>query len=64
MRKFIFLPFLFSFCCAFAQNEIKIYPSNWWVGMKNQNLQLMISWEHHWMSNRHIPSQLIIRESE
>jgi glycosidase len=42
MRKFIFLPFLISFCYAFAQNEVKIYPSNWWVGMKNQNLQLML----------------------
>ena len=42
MRKFIFPSFLFSFCCAFAQNEIKIYPSNWWVGMKNPHLQVMI----------------------
>ncbi len=42
MMKFIFLPFLFSFFNAFAQNEIKIYPSNWWVGMKNPHLQLMI----------------------
>jgi hypothetical protein len=42
MRKFIFLPFLFSFFNAFAQNEIKIYPSNWWVGMKNPHLQVLI----------------------
>ena len=42
MRKFIFIPFLFSFCYAFTQNEIKIYPSNWWVGLKNPNLQLML----------------------
>jgi glycosidase len=42
MRKFIFLPFLFSFCSVFAQNEIKIYPANWWVGMKNPHLQVLI----------------------
>jgi neopullulanase len=42
MRKFICLPFLFSFCFCLAQNEIKVYPSNWWVGMKNPHLQLMI----------------------
>jgi glycosidase len=42
MRKFIFLPLLFLFCYVFAQNEIKVYPSNWWVGMKNPHLQVMI----------------------
>lgn len=42
MRKIIFLPFVFLFFNAFAQNEIKIYPSNWWVGMKNPHLQVMI----------------------
>ena len=42
MRKIISLPFLFSFCFAFAQNEIKIYPANWWVGMKDPHLQILI----------------------
>jgi neopullulanase len=42
MKKIILLPFLFSFCYALTQNEIKIYPSNWWVGMKNPHLQLMV----------------------
>ena len=42
MRKFIFLAFLFSFCNVFAQNEIKVYPSNWWVGMKNPHVQIML----------------------
>jgi neopullulanase len=27
---------------SFAQNEVEVYPSHWWVGMKNPNLQLMI----------------------
>ncbi len=42
MSKLILLPVLFSFCSVTAQNEIKVYPSNWWVGMKNPHLQLMI----------------------
>src|SRR3954454_4543179 len=42
MRKIIFLPFLFSFYYSLAQNEIKIYPSNWWVGMKNPHLQVLL----------------------
>ena len=25
-----------------AQSGLEIYPSNWWVGMKNKKLQLMI----------------------
>ncbi len=25
-----------------AQNGVNVYPTNWWVGMKNPNLQLMI----------------------
>ncbi len=42
MMKFIVLPILF--CCYFcsAQNDVKVYPSSWWVGMKNPHLQLMI----------------------
>src|ERR1700712_3892884 len=44
MKKFILFPLLFSFCIAIAQNENNIYPSSWWVGMKNQSLQVMI---HH-----------------
>ena len=27
---------------AFTQNEIEVFPSHWWVGMKNPKLQLMI----------------------
>jgi glycosidase len=42
MRKINFLPLLFLFRFGFAQNEIKIYPSSWWVGMKNPHLQLML----------------------
>jgi hypothetical protein len=30
---------------TFAQNEIAVYPVNWWVGMKNPKLQLMVRGE-------------------
>src|ERR1700674_4127333 len=41
---------LFSFCISLAvttlnglsQDAPKVYPANWWVGMKNPALQLMI----------------------
>ena len=42
MRKFILLPILFICYFSFAQNEIKVYPSSWWVGMKNPHVQLMV----------------------
>jgi glycosidase len=43
MRK-VFL-FVICFCflkASFAQNEIAVYPTHWWVGMKDPKLQLMI----------------------
>ena len=44
MKKFI-LPFLlFCSVCGFTQTSVDVYPTNWFAGMKNQNLQLMI---HH-----------------
>src|SRR5450432_1853509 len=42
MRKFFFLPLLFLFHFGFAQNEVKVYPSSWWTGMKNPHLQVMV----------------------
>jgi len=43
MKKIVFLllVYLFFIVSLFSQD---VYPSNWWVGMKNPNLQLMI---HH-----------------
>ena len=41
-RKFITLQLVLFFSLpVFAQN-LNVYPTNWWVGMKNPNLQLMI----------------------
>ncbi|HET7896266.1 MAG TPA: glycoside hydrolase family 13 protein, partial [Flavisolibacter sp.] len=34
--------FLFLFSTLSAQEALEIYPTHWWVGMKNPNLQLMI----------------------
>ncbi len=39
--------YLSLLCCSFllsvfAQNNLDVYPTHWWTGMKNQNLQLMI----------------------
>jgi len=42
MKKIILLSFLFSFYFAQAQNEIKVYPASWWIGMKNPRLQVMV----------------------
>ena len=27
---------------VFAQDAIEVYPTNWWVGMKNPKLQVML----------------------
>ena len=44
MKKyFILLITIFFSVSAFAQsNDYKCYPTNWWVGMKNPRLQLMV----------------------
>src|SRR5690349_2047348 len=36
----IFL-FLLTFTC-FAQDSVRIFPTHWWTGMKNRNLQLLL----------------------
>src|SRR5258706_1028033 len=42
MKKiFVFVLYCLTFFTGFSQ-DIKIYPSNWWVGMKDPKLQLMI----------------------
>jgi|GEM_PF-3701152 len=39
--KIFKLIFVFAFFSASAQN-IDVYPTHWWVGMKNPKLQLLI----------------------
>lgn len=40
-KLFSFL-FLISFYITLSAQNIQIYPTHWWVGMKNPNLQLMV----------------------
>jgi neopullulanase len=42
MKKIFFFPLFLIFHFSFAQNEIKVYPYGWWIGMKNPRLQIMI----------------------
>ena len=41
IRIFLFYSLLLIFFTASAQSP-EFYPSNWWVGMKNKQLQLMV----------------------
>jgi glycosidase len=42
-KKFsIFLLFVTSICFAQSNNAYKIYPTNWWAGMKLNKIQLMV----------------------
>ncbi|TDH26519.1 alpha-amylase [Segetibacter sp. 3557_3] len=43
MKNFVLLLFfVFGFISSYAQTPIQVYPSNWWVGMKNPKVQLML----------------------
>lgn len=45
MKKLLTLAILSWCAIASAQtSSVEVYPSNWWVGMKNKSLQLMIHW--------------------
>ena len=41
MKKYIFIVFIFLGYNSLAQN-ISVYPTNWWVGMKMNKIQLLI----------------------
>lgn len=42
MRCFLIILFAFSNIISLAQNNLNVYPTHWWVGMKNPKLQLLI----------------------
>ena len=47
MKNIIYLLFLLLSFTAFSQEKsIQIEPMNWWVGMKNPNLQLVLRGEN------------------
>ena len=39
---FVVFAFIFSVQFLFAQESIEVYPTTWWVGMKNKKLQLVL----------------------
>jgi neopullulanase len=41
-RTAVFLVFMGLLHAGFSQHEIKVYPSSWWVDMKDPHLQLML----------------------
>ena len=41
MRKIISAAALVAMCLT-AQGQMRVEPANWWVGMKNPEVQLMI----------------------
>jgi glycosidase len=60
MKKIFFLSvFILVSFTAFTQNEINIYPTHWWTGMKNNKLQLMI----HSTTNNIAVDKLVLRSS-
>ncbi|HXO77032.1 MAG TPA: cyclomaltodextrinase N-terminal domain-containing protein, partial [Puia sp.] len=42
MRRFIFWAGLLLSGLAVTAQEPKVYPTNWWVGMKHSSLQIMV----------------------
>ena len=42
LKKFLFVVLLFVISFSANAQEVKVYPTHWWCGMKNQKLQLMI----------------------
>ena len=42
MKTFIFILSLIFYGTLHAEDPIKVYPTNWWAGMKDPLLQLMI----------------------
>ena len=44
MRKVLisFIAICFTLTLGAQQNQYKCYPTNWWTGMKNPKLQLMV----------------------
>ncbi len=44
--KRIFFSLIFNFTfCVFTFSQVSVFPTNWWVGMKHSNIQLLIQRE-------------------
>ena len=42
IKKLVFILLLISYFSQLSAQNLEIYPTHWWIGMKNPNLQLMI----------------------
>ena len=42
MKRYLFILLLFASFNSWGIDKLNVYPTNWWAGMKNQKLQLMI----------------------
>ena len=52
MKKILFsLLFVFAFC-LFSFSQVTVYPSNWWVGMKHNKVQLLLKLEKDFFSQK------------
>ena len=46
MKQIVFLFFILISQLAVAQQSLRVEPMNWWVGMKNPKVQLLIQGEN------------------
>mgnify|MGYP000409504687 FL=1 len=46
MKKVLFLGLLFCASFSLISQDLRVEPLNWWVGMKNPNLQLVLRGEN------------------
>ena len=61
MKRITVLIFcLFSLKISFAQKGLNVYPTNWWVGMKHNKIQLIV---HQQDSTQIFPDKLTVRSS-
>ncbi len=52
MKKFLFIVFLFCSFKSWSIDMFGVYPTHWWVGMKNPKLQLILHGENAGLFNK------------
>lgn len=57
---FTFAISLFLFTSSYSQKEITVYPTNWWVGMKHNTVQLIL---HQEDSVATFPTNIVVNSS-
>ena len=46
MKAFFAILLIIAGIGALAQDSLRVYPTNWWVGMKHNDVQVMIHYRH------------------